>query len=126
LVNEDTTLGNAEALERALARRRSELHELGAQHEHHVQALVLMESYTSLLREPTPSATRNAFRYCFKLVFPDGRWSFDEKQLVDAPRDGDVVHFADYGDWRVEGKQSVMPRPSGKPAREILVCAPAA
>jgi hypothetical protein len=128
-VNEDTTIGNAEALERALARRRSELSTFGGdkdQRERHAQAITLMEGYTSLLREPIPTATRNAFRYCFKLVFPDGRWSVDEKQLAQAPRDGDVVHFAGYGDWRVQGTQSVMPRPSGKPAREFLVCAPVA
>jgi hypothetical protein len=127
-VGEDTTIGNAEALERALARRRRELDTLGGdddQRERHAHALALMEGYTSLLREPSPSATRNAFRYAFKLVFPDGRWSVDEKQLAQAPQDGDVVHFAGYGDWRVQGKQSVMPRPSGKPAREFLVCAPA-
>lgn len=128
-MNEDTTIGNAEALERALARRRSELSTFGGdkdQRERHAQAITLMEGYTSLLREPIPTATRNAFRYCFKLVFPDGRWSVDEKQLAQAPRDGDVVHFAGYGDWRVQGTQSVMPRPSGKPAREFLVCAPVA
>jgi hypothetical protein len=128
-VGEDTTIGNADALERALARRRSELNRFRGdddQRERHAQAIALMEGYTSLLREPSPSATRNAFRYCFKLVFPDGRWSIDEKQLAQAPRDGDVVHFAGYGDWRVQGTQSVMPRPAGKPAREFLVCAPAA
>ncbi len=127
-VGEDTTLGNAEALERALARRRRELQQLGGdddQRERRAQALTLMEGYTSLLREPSPSATRNAFRYCFKLVFPDGRWSVDEKQLAQAPQDGDVVHFAGYGDWRVQGTQRVMPRPAGKPARDFLVCAPA-
>jgi hypothetical protein len=128
-VGEDTTIGNADALERALARRRSELNRFRGdddQRERHAQAIALMEGYTSLLREPSPSATRNAFRYCFKLVFPDGRWSIDEKQLAQAPQDGDVVHFAGYGDWRVQGTQSVMPRPAGKPAREFLVCAPAA
>jgi hypothetical protein len=128
-VHEDTTLGNAKALERALARRRSELSEFGGDDEqraHHAAAITLMEGYTSLLREPSASATRTALRYCFKLVFPDGRWSVDEKQLTQAPQDGDVVHFAGFGDWRVQGTQSVMPRPAGKPAREFLVCAPAA
>jgi hypothetical protein len=129
-VGEDTTRGNAEALERALARRRSELKQFAGdddQRERHAQAIALMEGYTSLLREPSPgpSATRNAFRYCFKLVFPDGRWSVDEKQLAQAPQDGDVVHFAGHGSWRVQGSQRVMPRPAGKPAREFLVCAPA-
>src|SRR5262245_31306776 len=125
-MSEDTTLGNAEALERALALRRQELKEFHgdeAQREQHAQALALMEGYTSLLRDPSASAARNAL-YCFKLVFPDGRWSVDEKQLTQAPRDGDVVHFAGYGDWRVQGTQRVMPRPAGKPAREFVVCAP--
>jgi hypothetical protein len=127
-VGEDTTLGNAEALERALARRRRELTEFSGdddEREQHAQALALMEGYTNLLRDPSASATRNAFLYCFKLVFPDGRWSVDEKQLAQAPQDGDVLHFAGYGDWRVRGMQRVMPRPAGKPAREFLVCAPA-
>ena len=127
-VGEDTTLGNAEALERALARRRRELTEFSGdddQRERHAQALALMEGYTSLLRDPSASAGRNAFLYCFKLVFPDGRWSVDEKQLAQAPQDGDVLHFAGYGDWRVRAMQRVMPRPAGKPVREFLVCAPA-
>ena len=47
------------------------------------QALELIEQYTLLLREPVPASTRrNPARYCFKLVFPDGRWSVDEKQLA--------------------------------------------
>lgn len=123
----EDTIRNVEALERALAWSRRDLDRLDddADRERHAQAIALMEGYTSLLRQPQAHATRNAFRYCFKLVFPDGRWSVDEKQLAQAPQDGDVVHFAGYGDWRVEGKQRVQPRPSGKPAREFLVCAPA-
>src|SRR4029453_1632381 len=126
-VGEDTTLGNAEALERALARRRRELTEFSGdedQRERHAQALALMEGYTNLLRDPSASATRNAFLYCFKLVFPDGRWSVDEKQLAQTPQDGDAVHFAAGGEWRVQGTPRVVPRPAGKPAREFLVCAP--
>ena len=40
------------------------------------------------MRESGPQASsRNPIRYCFKLVFPDGRWSVDEKQLpIGAPR----------------------------------------
>jgi hypothetical protein len=68
---------------------------------------------------------RNLIRYCFKLVFPDGRWSIDEKQLPAAPHAGDVLDFAGFGDWRIEGSQRVGVRPSGKPPREFFVCAPA-
>ena len=74
--------------------------------------------------EPAPS--RNLIRYCFKLVFPDGRWSIDEKQLSAAPHEGDVLDFAGYGDWRIQGSQRVGVRPAGKPPREFFVCAPAA
>jgi hypothetical protein len=68
---------------------------------------------------------RNLIRYCFKLVFPDGRWSIDEKQLLSAPHEGDVLDFAG-GDWRIQGSQRVGVRPAGKPPREFFVCAPAA
>jgi hypothetical protein len=64
--------------------------------------------------------------YSFKLVFPDGRWSIDEKQLTDPPNEGDVVVFEGYGGWRVEGQQHVGVRPAGKAPRSFFVCAPAA
>jgi hypothetical protein len=118
---------NADALDRALASRRRALAGLGREERERGEfALAAIEGYAALLREPWDATpTRNPIRYCFKLVFPDGRWSVDEKQLAQAPQDGDVVHFAGYGDWRVQGTQRVMPRPAGKPAREFLVCAPA-
>jgi hypothetical protein len=126
-VNEDTAVGNADALERALARRREELAQLCDEEERdrHQSAIALMERYANLLREPTPAFARNSLlRYCFMLVFPDGRWSVDEKQLGERPRNGDVLSFDGYGEWRVQGTHRVMPRPAGKPAREFLVCAP--
>ena len=62
----------------------------------------------------------------FKLVFPDGRWSVDEKQLVSRPTRGDVVVFEGSGGWRIEGAQRVSAHPAGKAAREFFVCAPVA
>jgi hypothetical protein len=119
---------NADALDRALAARRLELDGIDPKaRARRESALLAAESYAALLREPaiqTPS--RNPIRYCFKLVFPDGRWSLDEKQLAAAPHEGDVIDFEGHGGWRIEGSQSVGVRPAGKPAREFFVCAPAA
>ena len=39
--------------------------------------------------------------------------------------EGDVLGFAGYGDWRIEGSQRVGVKPAGKPPREFFVCAPA-
>ncbi len=119
---------NADALDRALAARRRELDgiepEARARRE---SALAAIEGYTALLREPVvPAPSRNPIRYCFKLVFPDGRWSLDEKQLAAAPRAGDVLDFEGYGDWCIQSSQSVGVKPAGKPPREFFVCAPAA
>ena len=85
-----------------------------------------IEGYTALLREPTHQVMPEPVRYSFKLVFPDGRWSIDEKQLTDPPHEGDVVDFEGYGGWRVEGQQHVGVRPAGKAPRSFFVCAPAA
>jgi hypothetical protein len=119
---------NAEALERALAARREALGSIegDAERERRAGALAAFEGYTALLREPVPQEPgRNQIRYCFKLVFPDGRWSIDEKQLRSVPRAGDVVGFDGAGHWRVEGAQRVGVRPAGKPPRTFFVCAPA-
>src|SRR6266542_249642 len=89
----DHSRANAEALERALVARRRELGRIDKDEERtrRTQALEMIEQYTLLLRESTPaSSRRNPARYCFKLVFPDGRWSVDEKQLADTPCRGDV------------------------------------
>jgi hypothetical protein len=119
---------NADTLDRALEARRRDLHSVGKEErERREFALAAIEGYTALLREPMERApSLNLIRYCFKLVFPDGRWSIDEKQLPAAPHEGDVLDFAGYGDWRIEGSQRVGVRPAGKPPREFFVCAPAA
>ena len=119
---------NADMLDRALAARRRDLP--GFDHEERQRresALAAIEGYTALLREPIePAPSRKLIRYCFKLVFPDGRWSVDEKQLPAAPHEGDVLDFGGYGGWRIQGSQRVGVRPAGKPPREFFVCAPAA
>ena len=90
-------------------------------------ALSLVEAYTALLRLPAvQAAVRYPVRYCFKLVFPDGRWSVDEKQLSAPPSEGDIVVFDGFGNWRIEGSERVGAKPSGKRSREFFVCAPAA
>jgi hypothetical protein len=118
---------NADTLDRALRARRIDLQSFDQEErERHEYALAAIEGYTALLREPMEAPpSRNLIRYCFKLVFPDGRWSIDEKQLPAAPHEGDVLDFAG-GDWRIEGSQRVGVRPTGKPPREFFVCAPAA
>jgi hypothetical protein len=118
---------NADALERALNAQRRELGRIDKDEERtrRGQALELIEQYTLLLREPLPPSTRrHPARYSFKLVFPDGRWSVDEKQLTTEPREGDVVEIHGFGNWRVEGSEHVGVRPAGKAPREFFVCAP--
>ena len=119
---------NADTLDRALKARRLDLQGVAQEErERREFALAAIEGYTALLREPMESApSLNLIRYCFKLVFPDGRWSVDEKQLSAAPHEGDVLDFAGFGDWRIQGSQRVGVRPAGKAPREFFVCAPAA
>lgn len=120
---------NADALERVLAARRRDLRQIPEDDERdrRAEALSLIEGYTALLREPAfPPRLRNPGRYCFKLVFPDGRWSIDEKQLASPPSEGDVLGFEGYGDWCIQRSESVGAKPAGKPPREFFVCAPAA
>jgi len=123
----DFARANAEALERALAARRRELGRIDTDEERtrRADALELIEQYTVLLREPAPRPRLNPMRYCFKLVFPDGRWSVDEKQLTMEPREGDVVEIDGQGNWQIQGYELVGVKPAGKPPREFFVCAPA-
>jgi hypothetical protein len=117
---------NADTLGRALAARRLELGGIAEEGERdrRADALSLVEEYTALLRVPAVhAAVRNPVRYCFKLVFPDGRWSIGEKNLTTPPSEGDVVVF---GDWRIQGSERVEAKPAGKRSREFFVCAPAA
>jgi hypothetical protein len=120
---------NAETLARALAARRLELNGIAEDGERDrlADALSLVEEYTALLRVPAVhAAVRNPVRYCFKLVFPDGRWSIDEKNLTSPPSEGDVVVFDGYGNWCIQGSERIKARPAGKHSREFFVCAPAA
>jgi hypothetical protein len=127
-VGHDFAKLNADTLDRALKARRLDLQGVDQEErERREFALAAIEGYTALLREPIePAPSLNLIRYCFKLVFPDGRWSVDEKQLSAAPHEGDVLDFAGSGDWRIQGSQRVGVRPAGKPPREFFVCAPAA
>jgi len=124
----DFSKQNADVLERVLEARRRDLGSVDQEtRERRELALAAIEGYTALLREPSSQGpSRNLIRYCFKLVFPDGRWSIDEKQLPAAPHEGDVLAFPGYGDWRIQGSQRVGVKPAGKPQREFFVCAPAA
>ena len=119
---------NAEALERVLRMSRQGLDAIGTDvdRQRRADALAHIEGYTALLREPTHQLMPTPVRYNFKLVFPDGRWSIDEKQLADPPNEGDIVDFEGYGGWRIEGQQHVGVRPAGKAPRSFFVCAPAA
>jgi hypothetical protein len=120
---------NADTLGRALAARRLELDGIAedGERDRRADAISLVEEYTALLRVPAVNAAvRNPVRYCFKLVFPDGRWSIDEKNLTSPPSEGDVVVFDGYGDWRIQGLERVGAKPPGKRSREFFVCAPAA
>jgi hypothetical protein len=119
---------NVEALERALRASRQGLDAIttDAERQRRADALSHIEGYATLLREPTGHVMHQPVRYDFKLVFPDGRWSIDEKQLADPPHEGDVVVFEGYGGWRIEGQQHVGVRPTGKAPRSFFVCAPAA
>jgi hypothetical protein len=100
---------NADALERALAARRLELCGIveDDERDRRADALSLIEEYTALLRIPAVhAAVRNPVRYCFKLVFPDGRWSISEKSLTSPPSEGDVVVFDGYGEISTESAEA--------------------
>jgi hypothetical protein len=120
---------NADALERALTASRLALLDIVGEDDRRrrADALAHIEGYTALLRLPTAQGMHSdSVVYTFKLVFPDGRWAVDEKELPGPPHEGDVVDFDRFGGWRVEGQQLVGVRPAGKPPRELFVCAPAA
>jgi hypothetical protein len=128
-VGPDYSAANLDALERALGARREALASIESddERERRAAALAAFEGYTALLREPNrPAPSRNLIRYAFKLVFPDGRWSVDERELPSAPREGDVLGFDGIGQWRIHGAQRVRVKPSGKPPRTFFVCSPVA
>ena len=119
---------NAEILEEGLARRRGALHALEDDaRARRIDAMDGFARYVALLRNASDQNDHPPVaRYWFKLVFPDGRWTVAEKQLTDEPHLGDVLSFAEGGDWRVRDSQFVWPRPTRQPRREVFVCAPAA
>jgi hypothetical protein len=128
-VGPDYSAANLDALERALGARTEALASIESddERERRAAALAAFEGYTALLREPNrPAPSRNLIRYAFKLVFPDGRWSVDERELPSAPREGDVLGFDGIGQWRIHGAQRVRVKPSGKPPRTFFVCSPVA
>jgi hypothetical protein len=128
-VGSDFSRFNADALERALRASRRGLVLIGGDEDRQrrAEALAHIEGYTALLREPIARGMHAMpERYSFKLVFPDGRWSVDEKQLPEPPSEGDVVVFEAHGGWRIEGQERIGARPAGKPPRQFFVCAPAA
>jgi hypothetical protein len=129
-VGPDYSAANLDALERALSARREALASIEREdeRERRAGALAAFEGYAALLREPNRPApqSRNLIRYAFKLVFPDGRWSVDERDLPAAPRAGDVLGFDGIGEWRIHGAQLVGVKPAGKPPRTFFVCSPAA
>jgi hypothetical protein len=124
----DFSAFNADALERALTASRRGLATIGDEdRQRRAEALAHIEGYTALLREPIARGMHAMpQRYSFKLVFPDGRWSVDEKRLPEPPSEGDVVVFDGRGGWRIEGQERIGARPAGKPPRQFFVCAPAA
>jgi hypothetical protein len=114
---------NADQLEQSLARQQAVLGEIAddEQRSRRADAMVRIGNYVGLLREAEPPVHSTGFS--FKLQLDDGRWDVDEKNLTSAPQVGDVVSF--HGSrWRVLASQFVRPRPAGRPAREVFVCAP--
>jgi hypothetical protein len=76
--------------------------------------------------DPTTMTPLSQIRpYWFKLEFPDGRWSVQEKELAAAPGTGDCVDLGADGRWQVQGSRLVPVHPSGQPPREFFVCRPA-
>ena len=115
---------NADQLERSLARQEAMLGDMADDEERsrRADAMVRIGNYVGMLREAEPPANFTG-SFSFKLELHDGRWDVEEKRMPTPPQVGDVVSF--HGSrWRVFGSQFVRPRPAGRPAREVFVCAP--
>jgi hypothetical protein len=123
--SEKTVLGNAEELERIVARSRDELPRLDADEERSRRDAAIhgFAKYAQLLREA--AANVQPARYAFKLEFPDGRWDIAEQELMQEPRVGDLVWF-DGAPWQILGHEHVPRRPRASRPHEFLACAPAA
>jgi hypothetical protein len=112
---------NADQLEWSLLQQRAALSEITdeEQRSRRSEAINSVGNYVGLLRAAESLPTN----FSFKLELNDGRWDIAEKHLTAPPRVGDVLSLAGQR-WRVRASQLVRPRPSGRPAREVFVCAP--
>jgi len=122
---ENTVLGNAEHLERIVARSRDDVERLddGADRARRDDAIVGFARYAELLREA--AAAVHPARYSFKLEFPDGRWDLAEQELATEPHVGDLVWF-DGSPWQIRGHRLVPRRPDAAHPHDFLACSPAA
>ena len=113
---------NADHLERSLLRQRETLGEMtdDEQRSRRTEAMESIGNYVGLLR----AAEGCLVNFSFKLELQDGRWDIAEKNMTAPPRVGDVLSLGGR-EWRVRASQLVKPLPSGRPAREVFVCAPA-
>ena len=117
---------NADQLEQSVSRQRARLGEIvdDEQRSRRAEAMDQISAYVGMLREAEMRQTP-AGSFSFKLELLDGRWDVEEKDMPAAPRVGDVLSF--HGSkWFVRTSQLVKPRPAGRPAREVFVCAPVA
>jgi hypothetical protein len=115
---------NADQLEQSLVRQQAMLGQMpdDEQRSRRADAMVRIGNYVGMLREAEPPMTFTG-SFSFKLELHDGRWDVEEKNMPTPPQVGDVVSF--HGSrWRVLASQFVKPRPAGRPAREVFVCAP--
>jgi hypothetical protein len=125
-VGHDARICNADQLEQSLSRQRAAIGEMAddEQRSRRTEAVARLGNYVGMLRDAeAPLRTIGAFS--FKLELNDGRWDVEELNMPKVPRVGDVLSF--HGTtWRVRASQLVKPRPAGRPAREVFVCAPVA
>jgi hypothetical protein len=115
---------NADQLEQSLSRQRERLSEItdDEQRSRRAEAMTQVGNYVGMLRDAEAPA-RPSGSFSFKLELNDGRWDVEEKDMPAAPRVGDVLSFHG-SEWFVRTSQLVKPRPAGRPAREVFVCAP--
>jgi hypothetical protein len=113
---------NADQLEQSLSRQHALLGEIKDDEERsrRTEAMAQISNYVGMLRE---AGTRPSGSFSFKLELQDGRWDVEEKDMPAEPRLGDVLSFHG-SQWFVRTSQLVRPRPAGRPARTVFVCAP--
>jgi hypothetical protein len=120
---DNIVLGNAQRLERLVARTRDDLLHLDAvDRVRRDEVIGGFARYVELLREA--AATAHPARYSFKLDFPDGRWDLVEQELTNEPRVGDLVWF-DGSPWQIRGHRLVPRRPDPAHPHDFLACSPA-